>query len=211
MSLENPAPPLAAPPSSQSGTSSDTERRNVLDQVSRLDDWLAANPPPPVETKTDTKTSPLTKRQAVTANVNEKAQPVPVAIGARSSKNIILLNEKFQALAIERPQFTFTGSSEQGWSVKTDFLGQTLEEARPFNSKQEAKEALSGKALEVIAILEAEGKLRKPEKTKKKKVVGGGEQDGAHAEEKEPFVNYIGQLLGMYSSPRARSRCLLLI
>jgi len=140
---------------------------------------------------------------------NQKHTPlVPVAVGARSSRHTILLHEKYQALGIPQPLFTYGGGSETGWTVCVSFpglddaeelQGLKFEEERKFNSKQEAKEALSQKALGVLEELEKEGRVKKGGKGKKKK--GGGEGEGKVVEkvkeEKGPGENYVGKLLGM--------------
>ncbi|KAL1795158.1 hypothetical protein ACET3X_006974 [Alternaria dauci] len=133
---------------------------------------------------------------------NEKVAPLkPVAVGARSSKHTILLHEKYQALGIPQPLFTYGGGSETGWTVSVNFPGldnadelQGLSEDKKFNSKQEAKEAMSQRALAVLEGLEKEGRIQKAEKSKKKK--SAASQDVQQAkEEKEPGENYIGQIL----------------
>ncbi|KAI4680334.1 uncharacterized protein J4E84_007982 [Alternaria hordeiaustralica] len=142
---------------------------------------------------------------------NGKATPlVPVAVGARSSRHTILLHEKYQALGIPQPLFTYGGGSEMGWTVSVSFpglddaeelQGLKFEEEKKFNSKQEAKEAMSQKALGVLEALEKEGRVKKGGKGKKKK--GGGEGEGKVGEvgkvqeekEKGPGENYVGKLL----------------
>ncbi|KAI4915992.1 hypothetical protein J4E90_004438 [Alternaria incomplexa] len=142
---------------------------------------------------------------------NGKATPlVPVAVGARSSRHTILLHEKYQALGIPQPLFIYGGGSETGWTVSVSFpglddaeelQGLKFEEERKFNSKQEAKEAMSQKALGVLEELEREGRVKKGGKGKKKK--GGIEGEGKAVEkgkeekekEKGPGENYVGKLL----------------
>jgi hypothetical protein len=146
-------------------------------------------------------------------NPNNTTPLTPVAVGSRSSKHTILLHEKYQALALPQPFFAYAGGSETGWTVSVSFPGlkdvegEDLEElqgfkmldgeeSKRFNSKQEAKEALSKKALEVLEALEDEGRIKKAEKARKKSVAGQVQQQVK--EEKEPGENYVGQLLGMF-------------
>jgi hypothetical protein len=68
-----------------------------------------------------------------------------------------------------------------------------------YNSKQEAKEAISERALEVLEVLENEGRVRKADKARKKSVGGHCAQQQQVKEEKEPGENYVGQLLGMFA------------
>ncbi|KAF1914346.1 hypothetical protein BDU57DRAFT_578231 [Ampelomyces quisqualis] len=91
----------------------------------------------------------------------------PVAVGARSSTNTIALHEKYQALGIPQPSFSYGGSSVQGWHGEVSFPGLDVEElqgikdATIYSNKQEAKEKLSGRALEILTRLESEGKVKK--------------------------------------------------
>lgn len=153
-----------------------------------------SNTPTPKKLKTSENTPPLK----------------PVAVGARSSKHTILLHEKYQALGIPQPLFTFGGSSENGWSVVVSFPGLNIEELQGmseenrFNSKQEAKEAVSKRALEVIEELEKEGKVRKAGKAKKKNANGPAQQQ--EAKEKESGSNWVGQLLGAYTADLSNVR-----
>ena len=184
-----------------------------LDGVISMDDFMIQNkhaheaqklvqetkqsaPPPSKKPKTPNgKTTPL----------------IPVAVGARSSRHTILLHEKYQALGIPQPLFTYGGGSETGWTVSVSFpglddaeelQGLKFEEEKKFNSKQEAKEAMSQKALGVLEELEKEGRVKKGGKGKGKK--GGGEVEGKVGEkgkeekEKGPGENYVGKLLGMF-------------
>jgi hypothetical protein len=148
-------------------------------------------------------------------NPNNASPLIPVAVGARSSKHTILLHEKYQAMGIPQPLFAYEGGSETGWTVSVSFPGlkdvelEDVDELqglrmqdngedteKRFNSKQEAKEAMSQKALEVLEALETEGKINKAEKSRKKSV--GGVPQHKVKEEKEPGENYIGQLLGTF-------------
>ena len=145
--------------------------------------------PPAKKIKTDENAAPLT----------------PIAVGARSSKYTILLHEKYQALGIPQPLFTYEGGSSSGWTVSISFPGlenaeelQGLAGEKKFNSKQEAKEALSQKALAVLEKLEKDGRVKKAEKGKRKSIGGSGQAvQQQQKAEKEPGENYIGQLLGM--------------
>ena len=52
------------------------------------------------------------------SNTDEDLAPLkPIAIGARSSKHTILLNNKYQALGISQPIFSYEGASDSGWTV----------------------------------------------------------------------------------------------
>ena len=135
---------------------------------------------------------------------NDNVAPLkPVAVGARSSKHTILLHEKYQVLGIPQPLFHYGGGGETGWSVSVSFPGlddadelQGLSEEKRFNSKQEAKEAMSQKALAVLDELEKQGRVQKGGKSKNKKDAGGQVVQQVK-EEKVPGENYVGQLLGM--------------
>lgn len=136
-----------------------------------------------------------------TKNNENVASLKPVAVGARSSKHTILLHEKYQALGTPQPLFTYGGSGETGWTVSVSFPGldnanelQGLSADKKFNSKQEAKEAMSQKALTVLEGLEKEGRIQKAEKSKKKSA--GSQPVQQVKEEKEPGENYVGQILG---------------
>ncbi|KAI4610343.1 hypothetical protein J4E80_008107 [Alternaria sp. BMP 0032] len=182
-----------------------------LDGVISMDDFMIQNKDAHEaqklvkETKQSTSAPPSKKPKTP----NGKATPlVPVAVGARSSRHTILLHEKYQALGIPQPLFTYGGGSETGWTVSVSFpglddaeelQGLKFEEERKFNSKQEAKEAMSQKALGVLEELEKEGRVKKGGKGKKKK--GGSEGEGKTVEkekeekEKGPGENYVGKLL----------------
>ncbi|KAF2681037.1 hypothetical protein K458DRAFT_310227 [Lentithecium fluviatile CBS 122367] len=139
------------------------------------------------------------------ASKSAQAAPLaPRAVGARSSKYIVLLHEKYQALGIPRPEFSFTGDSQIGWRGKVIFSGLfrgeeegsgalVLEEKAFFGTKQEAKEKLSERTFEELERLEKEGKVRKRPKTKTAKEVV--EVQRAAKREKGPGVNYVGLLL----------------
>jgi hypothetical protein len=100
------------------------------------------------------------------------------AVGARSSKNTIAIHAKYQALGIQQPQFTFDGgANDEGWTAQVSFTGledvdelQCIKDDRRFPSKQEAKEALSERALALLEKAEKEGKVKKVEVGGAKKV-----------------------------------------
>jgi hypothetical protein len=91
----------------------------------------------------------------------------PVAIGERSSKSTIALNEKYQALGIPQPSFTYEGGSDRGWHGQVSFPGldademQGIKDDTIYSSKQEAKEGLSERALAILTRLEEEGSIKK--------------------------------------------------
>ncbi|KAF1851300.1 uncharacterized protein K460DRAFT_373336 [Cucurbitaria berberidis CBS 394.84] len=140
---------------------------------------------------------PRSKKVMADENV---APLMPVAVGARSSKHTIILHEKYQALGIPQPVFTYGGGSESGWTVEVSFPGidveelQGLCEERKFNSKQEAKEALCKRALEVLEEMEERGRITKAEKGKKQ-TGADGPVPQQEKKVKEPGPNYLGQLL----------------
>lgn len=92
-----------------------------------------------------------------------------VAVGARSSKHTIALHMKYQALGIPQPQFTFHGSQGEGWTVEVSFPGlkneelQVISNGERYARKQEGKEGLSERALNILTRLEEEGKVKKAE------------------------------------------------
>ena len=164
---------------------------NQADHDAALAAREAARAPPAKKSKKDNTTTP----------------PQPVAVGARSSKYTILLHEKHQALAIPQPIFTYGGDSVNGWSVEVSFPGlqdaeelglQGIKEDGRFNSKQEAKEAVSRTAVTILEELEQAGRISKPGKAKKPK----GDPANHQSKEKEESVeNYVGQLIGTYQTP----------
>jgi hypothetical protein len=193
----------------------DENKRSALDGVFDMEDFLKAqvlaretNQIPP---------SKKVKQNNASNAMNTNATPLtPVAVSARTSKHTILLHEKYQALAIPQPHFVYEGGSETGWTVSVSFPGlkdvdgedvhelQGLKKQdgeKRYNSKQEAKEAISERALEVLEVLENEGRIRKAEKARKKSVGGhcAQQQKPQVKEEKEPSENYVGQLLGMFT------------
>ena len=127
---------------------------------------------------------------------NVSATPQPVAVGARSSKHIILLFQRCQALAIPQPLFTYKQSYTK-WVVSVSLPGldhveelQNLEEDGKFNSKQEAKEAASKSALAILEQLVEEGRVASAKKLKG--------QPALPKEKEEPGENFVGRLLGTY-------------
>lgn len=192
MALETVTPaPVPLPVVDNPNSTAPTTAGAAVDTVVSLRDYLAAHPPP--------------------AAPGPSPAPLPRAISARSSKHIILLHEKCQALGISRPIFTSTGSSEQGWGSKVIFAGLlgngkdvSLDEAGAFASKQEAKEKLSEQALVVLEELEREGHVQKKGKGKKRTEEKRVDSVVVVAEE-EPVVNYIGQLIGTPAPPSHNS------
>jgi hypothetical protein len=172
--------------------SSSTASGGVMDGVVSLDAYLAAHEPPAL----------LTTPKASRAKAPASA-PALRAVGARSSQYTIKLHEKYQALGIPKPDFHFVGD-EQGWGGKVVFRGLlgegegggdlVFEEKVAFGSKQEAKEKLSEVALGEVEKLEREGKLGNNRKGQKAKEERATKVDT----EREPVVNYVGQLLGMH-------------
>jgi hypothetical protein len=70
-----------------------------------------------------------------------------------------------------------------------------LKSAFRFNSKQEAKEAVSKSALAVLERLVEEGRVTKAGKAKKPK----GEPGQQQSKEEESGENFVGQLLGTHT------------
>jgi hypothetical protein len=203
----------------------ENKRSDAIEGVFDLNEFLATQVL--LREENNENTAPASKKvkqkNASNANNTNATSLTPVAVGARSSKHTILLHEKYQALGIPQPMFSYEGGSETGWTVSVSFPGlkdveladvdelQGLkmqgetEKNKRFNSKQEAKEALSKRALEVLEELENEGRIRKSEKARKQNVSGKGVQQQLK-EEKEPGENYIGQLLGTFiNSSRMRN------
>lgn len=175
-----------------------------LDGVYSLDDFLATH-----QTDHDAHVAALEAAKAPPAKkskLSNNPTPLqPVAVGARSSKHTILLHEKYQALAIPQPEFTFEGDGVTKFTVEVSFPGladaeelQGLKEEGRFNSKQEAKEAASKTALAVLEELERAGRVTKAGKAKKPK----GEPACHQPEEREELgENYVGRLLGTNCIP----------
>lgn len=180
-----------------------------MEGVYSLDDFLAAHQADHdthVAARDTTKAPPAKKPKTS----NNSSPPQPVAVGARSSKHTILLHEKYQALAIPQPVFTYGGDSVTRFTVQVSFPGlanaeelQGLKEEGRFNSKQEAKEAMSKTALSVLEDLERTGRVTKAGKAKKPK---GEPANHAPKEKEEPGENYVGQLLGTYQTMSKHSQ-----
>ncbi|KAL6706379.1 hypothetical protein ACN47E_005485 [Coniothyrium glycines] len=169
--------------------------------IFKLDDYLATNkdiqeasqrakeaarPPQPKKMKT----------------VQTPASLTPVSIGAHSSRNTVALNDRYQALGIAQPHFTFQGRSDLGWTVNIQFPGlehipelQNLPSQGKFNSKAEAKEAMSRTALELLNTLEQSGTITPTSKSKKHALEAASSEQQAGQPPKEPPENYIGQLI----------------
>jgi hypothetical protein len=177
-----PAAPVPPSPAYASPYESSSPNRTCT-----IEEFMAANAPAPKDANLF----------SMASNSSRASAPQPVAVGARSSRDTVELNERYQHYGLQRPKFHFSGSGEDGWSVTTTFLGKEFEERRLFNSKHEAKEAVSGKCLKMIKIMEEKGKLQKPQKGKKKV---GMDQFADDQRDKNETVNYIGLLLGL--SPR---------
>ncbi|EUC45811.1 hypothetical protein COCMIDRAFT_36514 [Bipolaris oryzae ATCC 44560] len=176
--------PRAAPPTGILSMD-DFMKQNQDEHQAQREARYATAGPPTRKPKTSENATPLT----------------PVAVGARSSKHTILLHEKYQALGIPQPLFTYEGSSSSSWAARVSFPGlenveelQGLSGDKGCNSKQEAKEALSEKALAVLEEMERQGRVKKVEKNRKKSVGGQLEQQQSLGE-KEPVENYVGKLL----------------
>lgn len=177
----------------------DTTITAPLEGVFSLDDFLA--------THTAANDAHTAAHEAANAPLGKKSMTVsnlspfqPIAVGARSSRDTILLHEKCQALAIPQPVFTIGPSGAIKWTVEVSFPGlvnaeelQGLKEDGCFNSKQEAKEAASKTALAILEELEKAGRITNPGRAKKSKSEPGYQQPN---EREEPGENYVGQLLG---------------
>jgi hypothetical protein len=163
---------------------------NVMDRVMSLHAYLAENEPPPQKTKSSA----------------AQGAPSPRAVGARSSRYTIHLNELCQAWGVALPRFEFDGS-ESGWrgtvflerllrgdAEDQEFQDLVLEEKALSGSKQEVKEKLSEKAVRELEKLISEGKLEK--KSKKKGQVGQAGVTLVDNKDSAPPINYVGQLLG---------------
>jgi hypothetical protein len=140
-----------------------------LDGIYSLDDFMGTAEVEHAALKA-ARSAKATQNQG-TKNKSNVASPQlglgPIAVGARSSTNTIALHEKYQALGIPLPTFTYGGSSDQGWHAEVSFPGldveelQGLKDSTIYSNKQEAKENLSGRALEILKRLESEGKVKK--------------------------------------------------
>ena len=209
MQVDTPAPP--APPPTMLAASTEARGNdgvgNAGGSIFTMDEFLHMNE--------DARRAQLLAREAKAVagppaskkmKTNNPTPLTPVAVGARSSKHTILLHEKYQALGIAQPVFTYGGGSLEGWSVSVKFPGlegadelQGLSIERKYNSKQEAKEAVSEKALATLEELEREGRV-KGDRKRKKSLAGNAVAglDATGKEDDEPVQNYVGQLLGMF-------------
>ncbi|RMZ73759.1 double-stranded rna-binding [Pyrenophora seminiperda CCB06] len=197
-----------APPTSNMFAATDNAGKigglvTAEDQVFTIDDFLNKHKDAYVVGQVST-----TKNNTTTTTTNTMSKtPItpltPIAVGARSSKYTILLHEKYQALGIPQPLFTFAGGSSEGWSAKVSFPGlQDAEELqgiggeKKYNSKQEVKEAVSETAVAVLEELESKGRVKGERKKKKSGGSGGnGAVELVDGEEKEVGENWVGQLL----------------
>ncbi|KAH7390979.1 hypothetical protein DE146DRAFT_767142 [Phaeosphaeria sp. MPI-PUGE-AT-0046c] len=146
-------------------------------------------------------------KQAVKEALSERALPIlnqlveagvvkkmDAGTRARSSKYRVALHDKHQKLGLPQPFFEHTGSTEQGWTATISFPGieafkaKTLKNTAPTKSKQEATEAVSKVAFELIEDAEREGIFASSAKAK-------GTAQMQAQEKKEPGPNYTGQLL----------------
>jgi hypothetical protein len=203
MQVDSPRAPLPRAPDHDVNANNVNASAHLepLDNVYSLDDFLAAHKP---EDNASTSRSPAAKKQKSSSSAPqgvENGVPVPVAVSARSSRNTILVHEMYQAYGVDQPIYTFGGSSVEGWSVAAVFLDREFVAKGPFPSKQEAKEVVSGKIMEVVDRMVEEGSLVKKGKGKKKKVLGGEGGVPVPVERKKDVVvvNYTGQLLGIYN------------
>jgi len=184
-----------------------------LEGVMSLDDFLSAHQADhDAYVAAREKVQPAAKKLKTSNDAN---RPQPVAVGARSSKYTILLNEKSQALAIPQPAFEYEGDGVTKFKVTVSFPGldnaeelQGLRDEGLFNSKQEAKEAVSKTAVEILERLVEEGRVQNRGKAKKPK---GEPLQQLPKEKEEPGENYVGQLLGTYirasqASPNANTQ-----
>ncbi|KAE8823390.1 hypothetical protein HRS9139_09799 [Pyrenophora teres f. teres] len=195
-----PAPPIFAASSPDEAVNNDGVV-NIGDNIFKIEDFLRMNDGMQ-KLACDAKVNATPTSKKMDTNNTDILTPLtPIAVGARSSKNTILLHEKYQALGIPQPEFTYGGSSTEGWNVSVSFPGlQGVEELqglgvnRMFNSKQEAKEAVSEKALAVLEELEREGRVT-GDRNKTKKSNAGNTAAATLVEDEEPDENWIGQLL----------------
>ena len=139
-----------------------------LDGVFSIDDFMGDCEAEHAALKAEKSASNAQKRSALgKVKPAPGPGPGPVAIGARSSKYIVLLHNKYQSLGIPQPFFDIQGSSDQGWRGELSFPGLDADELRGikderiYTSKQDVKEVLSEKALEILTRLEKQGKVKK--------------------------------------------------
>ncbi|CAA9966904.1 hypothetical protein PTMSG1_10263 [Pyrenophora teres f. maculata] len=195
-----PAPPIFAASSPDEAVNNDGVV-NIGDNIFKIEDFLRMNDGMQKLARDAKVNATPTSKKMDTNNTDILTPLTPIAVGARSSKNTILLHEKYQALGIPQPAFTYGGSSTEGWNVSVSFPGlQGVEELqglgmnKMFNSKQEAKEAVSEKALAVLEELEREGRVT-GDRNKTKKSNAGNTAAATLVEDEEPDENWIGQLL----------------
>jgi hypothetical protein len=136
-----------------------------LDGVFSMEDFMGDYEANRAALKAEKSASNAFKRSAPSKSTPKPA-PGPIAIGARSSKYTILLHNKYQALGIPQPNFDIRESGDQVWSGEVSFPGSTpaelqgIKDENVFNSKAEAKEALSEKAYEILTQLEKQGRVQ---------------------------------------------------
>lgn len=178
-----------------------------LKDVFRIEDYMAAQ-----EAERAAQIAARKATQQMQQQQSKKPKPTgnnallqPIAVGARSSDHTVTLHDKLQKLGIAQPVFEYSQRGDVGWTVEASLSVTGVEELRAefeeegiFNSKQEAKEAICKRILEFVVALENEGKVKKPEKAKKRNVSAA--QQEVQGEDKEPFQNYVGQLLGAFIS-----------
>ena len=193
-------------PSGNSTTTNDTAMSND-DGVFKLDDFVTANKAQFDAEKANKLTTTTSSPDITNNEIQSPITPIPV--GARSSKHIVLLHQKVQALALPQPIFTFHERGQNRWAADLSFPGrlEDLEELQRlsvdgvFNSKNEAKEAASKRGMEVIEELEKNGRVSKTRKAVNRSVMENEQEGGAlnnQVEKKDPPRNWIGLLLGMF-------------
>jgi len=137
---------------------------------------------------------------------------LPMALPARSSRNIAELHHKCQAKGIPWPRFIDLGDSGQGWGVMIRFLDEDFVVEGSCPSKQVAKEKVCGQALAFLEVAEREGRVSGVSGKRKTGEVNGSEES-LSKEPAEEFVNYKGQLSGMltfsFSSAQSYFSCLI--
>jgi hypothetical protein len=139
-----------------------------LDNVFSMDDYMRGFGAEHAASKAAKSASAGLKKAPGKGDVNIQTPGTgPVAISARSSKYTIALHDKYQALGIPQPTFKFEGGSDRGWSGEINFPGLDVEELQGikdenvYTGKQQVKEALSERALEILLRLEKEGRVKK--------------------------------------------------
>jgi hypothetical protein len=140
-----------------------------LDGVSSMDDFMNTYEADHAAKKAAKSANAMQNKAVASKAKANTPTPIlgPVAIGERSSKSIVALHEKYQALGIPQPLFTYEGSSDRGWHGQVSFPGldadelQGIKDDTIYSSKQEAKEELSERALVILTRLEQEGSVKK--------------------------------------------------